>query len=174
MIGVGNVLLGDDGVGVRVVEALEAAARADPGLLPRDTRLVDGGTLGLDLLGTVRDARGLVLVDAVRLGGRAGDVRTLDAGDLDTLGRTPDGGTGGGVGELLAVARLMGWLPKEVAMVGIEVGELNIGLRLSPAVTGAIPAAVALVRRELRRMDHNQGNGTLIDEPTRAFAGAMA
>ncbi len=174
VIGVGNVLLGDDGAGVRTIEALDAAAKADPAILPPDTRLVDGGTLGLELLGTVRGTRGLVLVDAMRLGGSAGEVRMLDAGELDAVGGAPDGGAGTAVGELLAMARLMGWLPTEVALVGIEVGDLDVGLRLSPAVADAIPVAVSTVRRELRRMDHLLGNETQGGDPTRRMAGAMA
>jgi hydrogenase maturation protease len=174
VIGVGNVLLGDDAAGVRTIEALEAAAQADPGILPPDAQLVDGGTLGLDLLGAVRGSRGLVLVDAVRLGGRIGEVRALDARELDAVGGAPDGGPGAAVCELLATARLMGWLPTAVALVGIEVGDLDVGLHLSPAVTDAIPVAVATVRRELGRMDHLPGNETQGGDPTRPMAGALA
>ena len=77
VIGVGNVLLRDDGVGVRVVEALRSAARHDPTALPESTRLVDGGTLGVDLLSAVEGARSLVLIDAVDLDQPAGTVSVL-------------------------------------------------------------------------------------------------
>lgn len=174
VIGIGNVLLGDDGVGVRVIDALEGAAGADDALLPAGTRIVDGGTLGLDLLAILRGCRGLVLVDAVRLGGATGDVRVLDAADLDAAGVAGDGGAGSAVGELLAMARLMGWLPSQVAMIGIEVGAVEVGVRLSPPVTGAVPAAVAAVCRELRRMDHLHRNQTQGGDPIRPMAGAMA
>jgi hydrogenase maturation protease len=174
VIGVGNVLLGDDAVGVRVVEALDLAARADPGMLPPDTRLVDGGILGLELLGPVRGSRGLVLVDAVRLGGMVGEVRTLDAGDLRAVTSAPDGGARAAVGELLATAALMGWLPTQVALVGIEVGDLDAGTDLSPAVSGAMPLAVATVGRELHRMDHLLGTETQGGDPIQPLAGAMA
>ncbi len=174
VIGIGNVLLGDDGVGVRVVEALEATARADEGFLPPGTRIVDGGTLGLDLLGMVRGSRGLVLVDAARLGGRIGEVRALDAADIDAAGGARDGGAGSAVGELLAVARLMDWLPTRVAVIGIEVAAVDVGVHLSPPVAGAIPAAVTAVRRELRRMDRLHHNETQGGVPTRPMAGAMA
>ncbi len=66
VIGVGNVLRGDDAIGVRVVESLRAAMARDPLALPVRTRLVDGGTLGLDLLTPIRDASAVVLVDAIR------------------------------------------------------------------------------------------------------------
>jgi len=174
VIGIGNVMLGDDGVGVRVVEALRALDRVDRRTLPRHTQLVDGGTLGLDLLATVKGSRGLILVDAVRLGGPIGGVRTVDGDAIGSMDRAPDGGAGTAVGELLAVARLMGWLPARVAMVGIEVGNLDVGIDCSPAVASAIPAAVTVVRRELRRMDHLLANETQGGDPTRPLAGAMA
>ncbi len=89
MIGVGNVLRGDDAVGVRVVEGLRAAVAGDPHALPAGTRLVDGGTLGLDLLRSIRDARAVVLVDAVRLGGPAGTVSVLRGDGPSTRRRRP-------------------------------------------------------------------------------------
>ena len=68
VLGVGNLLAGDDGVGVHVVQAL-AEGRADDGL-GDDVRVVDGGTMGLELLPLLGDARAVVLVDAVELGFR--------------------------------------------------------------------------------------------------------
>lgn len=153
VIGVGNVLLSDDAVGVRVVEALRTMAAHDPQALPPDTRLVDGGTLGMDLLRVVEAARGVVLVDAVRLGGEAGAVSVLYGDAIVSAGGHRDGQPTSAVGELLAVARLMAWLPEPVAMVGIEVADIEFGVHLSPVVEGALPVAMDAVRTELRRMD---------------------
>jgi hydrogenase maturation protease len=172
-IGVGNILLGDDAVGVRVVEGLRAAAEHDPRALPTGTSLVDGGTLGLDLLRIVRDARGVVLVDAVRLGGPVGGVSVLHGDAIVSAGGSPDGSPGSAVGELLAVARLMHWLPEPVSMVGIEVADLEFGLHLTPAVEAAIPLAMEAVRDELRRMDETPTLGTRGGAATR-MAGATA
>ena len=152
-IGVGNVLLSDDAIGVRVIEGLRAMAEHDPLALPPDTRLIDGGTLGLDLLGIVREARGVVLVDAVRLGAPAGTVSVLDGDAIVSAGGHRDGQAASAVGELIAFARLMAWLPEPVAMVGIEVAEIELGVHCSPVVDGALPAAMDAVRAELRRMD---------------------
>ena len=152
-IGVGNVLLSDDAVGVRVIEGLRAMAEHDPLALPPGTRLIDGSTLGLDLLGIVREARGVVLVDAVRLGAPAGTVSVLHGDAIVSAGGHRDGQAAGAIGELIAVARLMAWLPEPVAMVGIEVADIELGVHLSPVVDGALPAAMDAVRTELRRMD---------------------
>lgn len=153
VIGVGNVLLSDDAIGVRVVEALRVRAAGEPAMLPAGTRLVDGGTMGADLAGIVRGCRGLVLVDAVRTGGRAGDVTVLHDEGIRASGTGVDGGSVDGVVELLAVARLMRWLPEEVSLVGIEAAEVALGLHLSTAVEAGIPAAMDAVVEELRRMD---------------------
>ncbi len=148
VIGVGNVLLGDDGVGVRVVEALGRTTEHDPEALPRGTRLLDGGTLGLDLLRDVEDAGALVLVDAVDLGHAPGTVTVLRgdrltaAGGFRTLSRRQ-----GGVGELLATAKLLAILPPEVVLVGVQAGEISVGPGLSHGVSAALPSAVEAVRR---------------------------
>lgn len=153
VIGVGNVLLGDDGVGVRAVEALRAAAAEDPTVLPADTRLVDGGTLGLDLLWTVSGARSLLLLDAVDLRQQPGTVSVLRGDAIAEAGGRWGTSAPGGVGELLAVARLAGWLPDDVALIGIQVGETGVGIGLSPGVRAALPIAVDAVLRELRETE---------------------
>ena len=153
VIGVGNLLLHDDGVGVRVMQALRSAAEHDPEAVP-GTRFVDGGTLGLDLLPTFEGARSLLLLDAVDLDQPAGTVSVL-RGDDDILaaGGTWGGCIPGGVGELLSVARLMGWLPEPVALVGIQVSDTTYGEGLSACVAAALPRAVETARDELRELD---------------------
>jgi hydrogenase maturation protease len=164
VLGVGNVLLGDDGVGVRVVEALRAAAASDPASLPAETRLVDGGTLGLDLLDELDGARSLLVVDAVDLGQPAGTVRVLRDPELSAVACGMRNGVEGGVGGLLGMARLMGWLPARVALVGIQADDTRSGTGLSGRVSAALPRAVDAVRAELRRLDD------AIDESSRGQA----
>ena len=142
VIGVGNLLLGDDAAGLRVVEALRRLADAEPGALPVGTSLVDGGTLGLDLLRHLHGAGALVIVDAADRGAAPGTV-TVRRG-------TPLEGDHA-LTRLLAAARLLGTLPPDVTVVEIGVGEMGVGIGLSPAVEAAIPAASAAVIRELAR-----------------------
>lgn len=105
VLGVGNVLLRDDGVGVHLVEELRRLAAHDPLAVPDGTRLVDGGTLGLDLLRAVSGARSLLVLDAVDLGQEAGTVSVLRGEAILAPGGREDGATPGSVGEVLAVAR---------------------------------------------------------------------
>lgn len=154
VIGVGNILLGDDGVGVRVVEALRSDAGADPDALPPDTRLVDGGTLGLDLLRDLDGARGLLVLDAADLGALAGTVTVRrDARATRGPAGVPADGDGHGVAELLAVAAMLGILPAAVSVIGIGVGEIVVGPALSPRVAAAVPRAAVAARRELGSLD---------------------
>lgn len=159
VLGVGNVLLGDDGVGVRLVEELRRLAARDPLVVPDGTRLIDGGTLGLDLLGIVSGARSLVVLDAVDLGQEAGTVSVLRGDGIGAAGGRDGGATQGSVGQILAVARLMGWLPDPVALVGVQVGDTGFGMGLSPRVAAAIPEAVETVRLELRALDEVVAGG---------------
>ncbi len=151
VLGVGNVLLSDDGVGVRVVQELARLTADDPRVVPSDTRLVDGGTLGLDLLQVACGARSLLLVDAVNLGLAPGTVTVLRGRAIAAAGG--NGAAPGGVGELLAMGRLMGWLPDQVTLLGIEAGDIGMGVGLSPGVEAAVPAAVEMARVELRALD---------------------
>jgi hydrogenase maturation protease len=153
VIGMGNLLLHDDGVGVRMVEELRSVVAHDPTALPEATRLVDGGTLGLDLLPTFEGARSLLLLDAVDLDQPAGTVSVLRGDDILAAGGTWGGCIPGGVGELLSVARLMGWLPEPVALVGIQVSDTTYGEGLSDLVAAALPRAVEAARDELRELD---------------------
>ncbi len=174
VLGVGNVLLRDDGVGVRVVEALRALVRHDPYSLPERTRLVDGGTLGLDLLRTVEDAGCLLLLDAVDLGQRAGTVSVLRGDAILAAGSSWGRSVPGGVGELLSVARLMDWLPDPVAMVGIQVHDTTFGVGLSEAVEASLPHAIATARNELRELHELAAAARPRTAGTSEAEGAMA
>ena len=146
VLGVGNVLMADDGIGVHVIRRLAAEH------VPDGVRMVDGGTLGLDLLPMVADARALIVVDAVDMNEQPGAVRVLRGAELH-------GALGGhisphqvGLADLLAVGRLTDGLPDQVALVGIQPGVVDVGLDLTTACAGAVAHAVAVVRTELDRL----------------------
>jgi hydrogenase maturation protease len=150
VLGLGNVLLGDEGVGVRVLERLLDDRAA--GLLDAPAELVDGGTLGLELLPLLDDAESVVMIDAIDLGLRPGAVVVLRDAELTAR-------LGGaisvhqlGVGDLLAVARLRGTMPARASLVGVQPERLEVGLELSDAVAAAVPEAARLARREIVAM----------------------
>jgi hydrogenase maturation protease len=149
VVGVGNVLLRDEGVGVRVAREV---AELGPDAVPPGTRVVDGGTLGLDLLPMIEDAAGVVMVDAVDLRVAPGAVAVLRGPDLHAALAQHVSPHQVGVGDLLSAARLAGALPDLVALVAVQPELIEIGLDLTPLVEAAVPAAVDLVRQELEAM----------------------
>jgi hydrogenase maturation protease len=179
IVGIGNVLLRDDGVGVAVVEALRLQLERDPVMLPPGTRLVDGGTLGADLARVAEGAAALILVDGVDLGEEPGTVRVLEGAELMTP--TPAGAGSGrsdwapnGIAGLLAVGRLLGSLPERVALVGIQVGEIDFGSGCSAAVTAALPGALQRTIATAWAL-HGAAAGDEVHPPdTRRMAEAMA
>ena len=151
VIGIGNILLRDEGVGVRVVVELERR-RADGRLMaPPGTRFVDGGTLGLELLPMLADASSVVLVDAVNLGHPPGTVVVIRGEEIEGTLSGHVSPHQVGVADLVAAARLMGVMPRNSSLVGIQPAEIDIGLDLTPQVEAAVLCAMSQVSAELER-----------------------
>jgi hydrogenase maturation protease len=145
VLGVGNVLLRDEGVGVAIANRLAD----DPATLPEGTRVVDGGTLGLDLLPLIGEAGSMVMIDAVDLGRAPGSIAVLRDDEIHSTLAGHVSPHQVGIGDLIAAARLMGTLPARVSLVGIQPGSISIGLDLTDAVDAAVPAAMELARAEI-------------------------
>ena len=155
VLGVGNVLMRDEGVGVHVAREI---ARGQPSI-GGDVRVVDGGTLGLDLLPLIADARALVLIDAVNLSAEPGTVSVL-------RGEAVHGALGGhlsphqvGLGDLVAVGRLTGALPERVVLVGVQPAAIEVGIELTTECAAAVPRAIDAVRAELAALSAPAGVG---------------
>jgi hydrogenase maturation protease len=139
VLGLGNLLLGDDGLGLRLLEALAAKSSA--------ADFLDGGTQGLALLPHLADRRTLIILDAVALGAPPGTVHTLQGAALSAHRAVTAHGSN--ALELLAAARLIGDLPPSVTIIGIEPACIKTGMGLSPAVQASIPEALARARTAL-------------------------
>lgn len=152
VMGVGNVLQGDDGVGVHAIRALRRHADAWPGL-----RLYDAGTLGTTLLVEIEQAENLIVIDAVRMGAAAGTVRCFADRDMDDWMRRDKASSVHevGLGELLDLARLRDRLPRHRALVGIEPGYIGWGDALSDELSGSLDEVQTVVF-ELLRSWHGQ------------------
>lgn len=141
VLGVGNVLRADDGVGPRVVEALLGAIADGAARVPAGTILRDGGTRGIHLLPDVAGAERVVLVDAVAPGTSPGTVSVVRASGA----AWPAGRGGGTVADLVETAALVTGRPIALTLVGIEAASLDEGYGLTPAVAAAVPRAAAAV-----------------------------
>jgi hydrogenase maturation protease len=152
IVGVGNVLGGDDGVGVHVVRELRRLVDRGEVVLPPRTELVDGGLLGLGLTPVVDAARALVIVDAADVAGPPGTVTVVDGEAVRSHGSRLAPGGSDGVGELVDAARLTGTLPAAFSLVCIRPASTLPGPDLSDPVRSALSAAVVTTLHEARRL----------------------
>lgn len=137
VLGVGNTLCRDDGVGGAVVQAL---ATCD---WKGEVACIDAGTVSFPLLAEVDDREGLVVVDAARLGEKPGDVTVLEGPEMDAFLAHGKKSSAHEVSlsELLSAAALTGNLPARRALVAIAPLTVELGLSPSPPVQAAIPEA---------------------------------
>lgn len=148
LIGIGNVLTGDDAVGPHVVRVVEARYELPDGVL-----VIDAGTPGWDLTAFLAGLDAALLVDSVRAKGAPGQIRVYDRAELVSkkpiLALSPHEP---GVREALMNADFAGVTPPVVRLVGIIPSATERGIGLSPTVRSAIPGAVARVADELRAL----------------------
>jgi hydrogenase maturation protease len=143
VLGVGNVLLGDEGVGVRVVEELEKICRPPP-----NVTFYDGGTGGLSLLPIIEEADYLIVVDAVLVGEPPGTVVRFSIDDLPANLERRISGHELGVIDVLAMAEILGKRPPTV-VIGIQPRDItHYSTELS--IGEHVPELAALVLEELR------------------------
>ena len=147
VLGLGNILLSDEGVGVRIVEALDASHE-----LPDEVESLDGGTSGMELLDMVAGRDCLIVADAVNAAGPAGRVIRLENDDIRMLFETRFSPHQLGLSDMLAALRLIDEAPRRVIVIGVVPENLKTGLDLSPAAAGGRDVAVAMIVDELTRL----------------------
>jgi hydrogenase maturation protease len=146
VLGIGNLVMCDDGIGVRVVQGLLSSYH-----FPDNVEVLDGGTLGLDLLPKLEDTTHLIMVDAVETGEKPGTTVRLTGEELPVALETKISPHQMGLKDLLAVARLMGHAPREMVLWGVQPETIEMGMDLSPAVAPALDILARNVLLELGR-----------------------
>ena len=150
ILGLGNVLLTDEAVGVAVLAALADDAAADPGL-----SLLDGGTLSFTLAGPIGDATQMIVIDAAAMGEPPGSIRVFEGAAMDEqLTRHAKSVHEVSLSDLIDIARLTDSLPMRRALIGIEPELVDWGSELTPPVAAAVPRVVSEVRSLLQRWRH--------------------
>jgi hydrogenase maturation protease len=146
VLGLGNVLMGDDGFGPCVIEALTENCDFAPGVT-----VLDGGTPGLNLLPFVIDTSVLIVIDTVKAKGEPGELRFYEKADLC---RPHSGVRHGphepGIAEVLGTLELAGRGPSEVVLIGAIPKSTSAGIGLSPPLRAAVPRAADAVVARLR------------------------
>ncbi|MEN2994138.1 MAG: HyaD/HybD family hydrogenase maturation endopeptidase [Thermodesulfovibrio sp.] len=133
VIGVGNILMQDEGVGPKVVEILKSSYKFEP-----EIEIIDGGTLGLDLLPYIEKYKKVIIVDVVDFGKEPGFIKVLKGEEIPPYLKTKLSAHHVGVQDLLEVARLLGVMPEELVLVGIQPQSIELGLDLTPILIGKL------------------------------------
>ena len=144
ILGLGNPLLGDEGIGVRVVAEFKGLG------LPDGVTVIEGGTTGLGLIGLMEGYQRVIIVDAADMGQPPGRVVRFTPSEVQfKTAETPLSLHQIGLGEVLALAEALEVAPAEVIIIGIQPGRIEGVVGLSPEVEGAIPQIVRMVLDEL-------------------------
>lgn len=147
VLGLGNVICGDDGLGIAAVTRLGALYEPPPGVA-----VIDGGTLGLSLLPWVEDAARVILVDAVRADAPAGTFVHLQGDDVGHAVAHRLSPHQVGVADLLDGARWLGRYPAEVILLGLVPQVIELSVELSAPVAKNLGHLVTEVVREAARL----------------------
>ncbi|MFH0934785.1 MAG: HyaD/HybD family hydrogenase maturation endopeptidase [Pseudomonadota bacterium] len=151
VLGIGNTLLTDEGIGIYVLQALEPELANWP-----DVTLLDGGTLSFTLAGPIEDADALIVVDAANIKTQPGGWTLLKGEEMDAFLMSNRKSTVHEVGltDLRAIAILAGHWPEKRAMLAIQPDVIDWGEQPTPSVAAAIPPACAAIRELIREWQH--------------------
>jgi hydrogenase maturation protease len=149
VIGLGNPLMGDDGLGLVALERIRAEYA-----LPAEVELVDGGTWGMNLLPVIEDAARVILIDAIDVAAAPGTPLRLERERLPRYLATKISPHQVDLRDVLALAELRGTLPADTVAVGLQPARIALGNELSEVVLCCVDELVLLVVRELAERGH--------------------
>lgn len=152
VLGLGNLLMNDDAAGLRALYALQERFADGEHL-----QLVDGGTLGLDLLGHVAWADKLLLLDAININQPPGTVALIDGDDINPIFTQRVSPHQVNLKDLLEAAELIGDRPPDVELLGIQFDNINMEMTLSPAVEKGLPKLIAAAAERIEKFLAQQG-----------------
>lgn len=145
VVGLGNPIMGDDGIGLAALERLREAWE-----IPASVELVDGGTWGMTLLPLIESARRILFLDAIRTGQPVGSLITLLGDEIPRQVALKVSQHQIDLREVLAVAEFRGTLPPEMVAVGLEPATFELGDPMTPAVADNIDQVVQMAVDQLR------------------------
>jgi hydrogenase maturation protease len=147
VLGVGNTLLSDEGIGVRVVEKLQQDYD-----LPPEVVVIDGGTTGMEMLDDLSKSDHIVIIDAVRGGKAPASIIKLTGDQVPVFFKTKLSPHQIGLSDVLATLAFIGEQPGGVTVIGVEPVSLETGMALTPQVEARLPEVLELVIAELLQL----------------------
>ena len=149
VLGIGNVLLQDEGVGIHALAELRRRFIFDD-----DVEFLDGGTAGVELLRYLDGQDRILIIDAVAAGHPPGTVFRVEGEDVPRMFHVRISPHQIGLSDVLATAMISDSLPGEMVMFGVEPAMMTMGLALTPTVEASLEKLVDNVVEELRRLGH--------------------
>lgn len=148
ILGVGNILLSDEGFGIRVIENLNENFEFE-----KNVSVIDGGVLGINLLGVMSEACHLIVVDVIRNGGKAGDLYRLTGNAIPERIRAKNSLHQIDFLEALTLCQALDNVP-ETVIIGVEPADINtLSVELTPQIKDRIDPAIAMVLEELDKLN---------------------
>jgi hydrogenase maturation protease len=147
ILGLGNLLCTDDGVGPQAAQAI-----AETRIVPEGVQVLDGGTLGLSLLPYLEDAERAILVDAIEVDAPPGTLVRLEGDEVGPAVAARLSVHQVGVSDLIEAARWRGRIPPTLVLLGLVPASTELGVELSPRVQAAMPALINAVVDEARAL----------------------
>jgi hydrogenase maturation protease len=155
VLGIGCILYSDEGFGVRVVEKMERIYE-----FPENVLLVDGGVLGINLLGVISKPDHLIVVDAIRNKGKPGDLYRLEGDAIPERIRAKNSLHQVDFLEALTLCQALDHVPKTV-IIGVEPEDIDTqSLELTPPIQAKVDPVIDMVLSELERLGvtYKKGN----------------
>ncbi len=150
ILGLGNVLCSDDGLGVAALELLERRHWT-----PEGVRVLDGGTLGLSLLTHIRASDDVIIVDAINGDGPPGTFVRLDGDEVAPAVRSRLSAHQVGVADLLDALGMLDAYPRRLVLLGLVPASLELNYGCSPPVEERLPELVEEIVEEARRLGYD-------------------
>ena len=145
VLGLGNILLQDEGVGVHAVNAVKGRYA-----FPPDVEVIDGGTLGLDLLPLIEKRDRLLFVDAVDFGKEPGYIGVIDDDAIPSTLLAKMSVHHIGLSDVLFAAKLLDIRPSKVRLIGVQPQSLDVGLDMTECISGRMEKIIELIIQTLK------------------------
>jgi hydrogenase maturation protease len=150
VVGLGNPLMGDDGVGLAALERLR-----EEYAVPPEVQLIDGGTWGMNLLPVLEGAKDIIFLDAIRIGSPPGTIVELEQDQLPRILSHKMSPHQIDLREVLALAMLRGNMPDQIAAIGVEPEHVEMTMEISQPVMSAIDEIVSRTVARLAAHGHH-------------------
>lgn len=146
ILGIGNTLYTDEGLGVHALEALQEQYSMDP-----QVQLIDGSTDGMSLLGPVEDTDYLIVIDAINAGKEGGHIIELHGNDIPAYYGIKMSIHQLGFQEVLLASKLRERYPKNIVMIGMQPTSLELGIGLSETNEAQLPEMFKLIEQQVNK-----------------------